>query len=125
MPHLPITEKFVSTLEYIIDSGIGVITHQNLVEFSVVLTKFGIPEKQMRDYLGSFINTFLVVHPLEHTLEHFLNLIDRGHNIKGVRFFDYYLVATLLSNDINTLYTYNISDFQRIKDIQLWSPVKQ
>ena len=62
--------------------------------------------------------------PTANTIEIFLKQI-RKRSIKGSKVFDIYLVATLISNGVNKLYTYNEKDFIEIEEIYLWKPSKE
>ena len=48
----------------------------------------------------------------------------RKHRISGIMFFDAQIVGTMLSRDIDRLYTANEGDFSRSKEIQVVNPFK-
>lgn len=94
----------------LVENQWAVITQQNLVELSAVLTRRGLNTKVTEKYLRSFAEAIPVLKPTADTIEIFLKQI-RKRSIKGSKVFDIYLVATLISNGVNKLYTYNEKDF--------------
>jgi len=57
-----------------------------------------------------------------------LTIIERlsvRYKIKGSIIFDTYLVATMLCNDIKTIYTHNVKDLIMYKEIKVIDPLMQ
>ena len=54
-------------------------------------------------------------------IEIMLDLLNR-YNIKKQEIFDLQLVATMLSNDITRIYTFNYGHFQKFKEIEALEP---
>jgi predicted nucleic acid-binding protein len=50
--------------------------------------------------------------------------LARKHRISGIMFFDAQIVGTMLSRNIDRLYTANEGDFSRFKEIQVVNPFK-
>ncbi|MDP4011329.1 MAG: hypothetical protein Q8P72_03830, partial [Candidatus Roizmanbacteria bacterium] len=48
-----------------------------------------------------------------------LEKLTKSYNIKGVRIFDAQLVALMIENDIQRIYTANTKDFLCYKEIQV------
>ena len=120
----PYHEEAVRKIEYLAEYAKGVITQQNLVELMVVLTgKLGLNYSLSLKYARTFSEVFPVLTPLEETLEILFQMLEE-RNIKGIRLFDHYFAATLLSYGITMIYTYNKVDFRGIKGISFWSGEK-
>jgi len=105
----------------------GVITHQNLCEFYAIVTNPAClerplnqkqAEKEIENYLGS---KFIIIHPNQETLYLFVKLL-KEKKIKSREVFDCYLVATMLANGVNTIYTANVRDFRKYKEIKVINP---
>ena len=65
---------------------------------------------------------FQRVVPHETTLERLLGLLER-HPVTEQRIFDAFLVATMLDNEVRTIYTQNVKDFQDYPEIQVINPL--
>lgn len=59
---------------------------------------------------------FTILPLIEFVLKRALTL-SSGRNIKGVKFWDVVIVATMLENDIPVLYTENVADFRKFIDV--------
>ena len=59
---------------------------------------------------------------VETTLERLLGLLER-HPVTEQRIFDAFLVATMLDNEVRTIYTQNVKDFQGYPEIQVINPL--
>jgi predicted nucleic acid-binding protein len=115
----PFHKECRAKLMQLVKSQRAVLTQQNLVELAVVLTRTGVSSEQISIYVQGFSDSMPVVRPTLMTLKIFLNLLEDTSK-KGVVLFDLYLVATLISNEINSIYTYNNKDFKDIKTLKLW-----
>ena len=62
-----------------------------------------------------------VLRPTNESLELFMKHL-KASLIKGIRLFDLYLAATLMSSGIDLIYTYNERDFQGIEGLRIWRP---
>ncbi len=117
----PYHNEVVRNIEYLAENSKGVITQQNLVELLVVLTgRLGIKLLLSLKYARTFADVFPVLTPLEETMELVFKILG-DKNIKGIRLFDYYFSATLLTYGITKIYTYNKKDFRGIKGITFWT----
>ena len=105
----------------------AVIAVQNILEFYSTITnsqKLNLPlssqeaGRVIRDYLAS---PFQIIHPHAGDFDRALYFaIER--KIKGRKIFDLYLVATMLSNGIDTIYTANDKDFKDFSEIKAINP---
>ncbi len=120
----PFHEEVRNTLPILVQNQWAVITQQNLIELSAVLTRRGLRIEEAEMYLRSFAEVIPVLRPTHATIEIFLKQIKK-RSVKGAKVFDIYLVATLLSNKVTTLYTYNEKDFIEIEEISLWKPKEE
>ena len=103
------------------------IATQNILEFYSTITnsqKLNLPlspqeaGRVIRDYLAS---PFQIIHPHAGDFDKALYFaIER--KIKGRKIFDLYLVATMLSNGIETIYTANDKDFKDFSEIKAVNP---
>ena len=103
------------------------ISTQNILEFYSTVTspqKINLPlspqeaGRVIHDYLAS---PFQIIHPHAGDFDRALYFsIER--KIKGRKIFDLYLIATMLSNGIETIYTANDKDFRIFKEINAINP---
>jgi len=93
-----------------------VVAHQNIFETLRVLThpKFGqsAASKDAIKSVMSIASSSKVITPNSKTHFLALELIER-HNLISNKVFDAYLAATALSNEIDTIVTDNVKDFQK------------
>ena len=61
------------------------------------------------------------IFPKDRTIERMAELIAR-YRLSGQRIYDVFLVATMLDNDVRTIYTLNTKDFERYPDIRVVNP---
>lgn len=99
------------------------ISTQILREFYAVVTnkkylKKPLTPKQANEQIKFFITTFDML-PVSDTIFPFLALISEKYNITGQKIHDAAIAATMLANDVNTIYTFNINDFKHIEEIKL------
>lgn len=103
------------------------ISTQNILEFYSTVTnpqKINLPlipqeaGRVIHDYLAS---PFQIINPHAGDFDRALYFsIER--KIKGRRVFDLYLIATMLSNGIDTIYTANDKDFKDFSEIRAVNP---
>jgi len=74
--------------------------------------------KQANEQIHFFINTFNVL-PVKENIFAYLAEITEKYNITGQQIHDATIVATMLVNNVYTIYTFNIKDFKHIKEIKL------
>jgi len=95
-----------------------VVAHQNIFEALRVLThpKFANPmtTQNAHEALWAIIEACRIVYPNNKTHYLALELISKN-NLFGNQIFDAYLAATALSNNITTVATDNIKDFQKFE----------
>ena len=99
------------------------ITQQNIVEIEKVFVGFYKVKKEavisnLETFLSAF--NFSIISPLPTTLSYYHKLI-LSYSKKDV-FFDFYLAATYLDNQIGNLFTVNTKDFLAIKELQVVNP---
>ncbi len=101
---------------------------QALNEFFAIVTdprRVGNPISQkdalleMEKYFYS--KNILKIHPGPEIIERTLDLLAQ-HEITKQEIFDLQLVATMLSNNVTRLYTYNRDDFVKFKEIEVLAP---
>ena len=103
------------------------ISIQNILEFYSTITnpqRVNLPlsgqeaNRVIRDYLDS---PFQIIYPQKEDINTALYFAQE-RKIKGRKIFDLYLIATMLSNGINIIYTGNDKDFQIFKEIKAVNP---
>jgi predicted nucleic acid-binding protein len=108
---------------------IAAITPQNLLEFYSVITNQAKNKKadsskeaiaEIKKYL---LSPFELIVPTGKELGIIAKLL-KGRDLIGRRIFDVYLVATMLSNGIRTIYTANERDFEMFGEIKAVNPFK-
>lgn len=60
--------------------------------------------------------------PTHTTISRLAGMLDR-HDVKRRDIFDAFLVATMLDNDVRTIYTQNVKDFEIYREIQVINPL--
>lgn len=104
----------------------GVIAHQNIFESIRILThkNFSKPFtiKKAIKQLNAYKEICEVIYPLSITEELTLQLLQK-YNLTSNLIFDTYLVATMLSNDISTIATNNVKDFEYFDEIKVINPL--
>lgn len=101
------------------------IAHQNVLEAIRVLThpKFPRPMK-LKDAQRAILaiaEVCRIISPNQNTYYLTLELI-KEYQLSGNRIFDAYLVATALTNDINTVATDNVKDVEKFPQIRVYNP---
>jgi len=117
----PFHEDARKNLISLIEKQSAVITQQNIIELTVVLTRRGVSIEMTKEYLQNFIEVMPVLKPTADTIKIFFEQLNKKP-VKGVKLFDLYLASTLLSNGVNMLYTYNKKDFIGIENLRIWEP---
>jgi len=117
----PFHEDARKNLILLIEKQTAVITQQNIIELTVVLTRRGVSIEITKKYLQNFIEVMPVLKPTSDTIKIFLEQLNKKP-VKGIKLFDLYLASTLLSNGVNMLYTYNKKDFIGIENLRIWEP---
>ena len=104
----------------------AVISSQNLLELVAVITN---PERitrpltqkqvslEVEKYLSS--SSFTVIYPNDKTMTFFTKLLKRYRLKNSRQTFDFFLVATMLSNGIKTILTANDQDFRLFEKIKV------
>lgn len=105
----------------------GVISLQNINEFtSATLSTQEINKKRI-DYAEiaqtnkNFASVFEIIYPSEITFKIFNELLTKYSTNKR-KAYDMFLVATMLSNGVRQILTYNTKDFAEFKEIKVISP---
>ena len=75
--------------------------------------------EEIEKYLKS--SNVRIIHPGEETWEYTLSLLKRRAP-KGMKVFDLKLIATMLSNDVSRIYTFNRDDFVPFPELEVLTP---
>ena len=107
------------------------IANQNLLEFYSTITNSRLvsrpqtAQKAHRSCLAYLKSGFKIIYPKENDLQNTLYLAEK-ESISGRKIFDLYLIATMLSNNVDTIYTANEKDFKDFSEIKAINPfIKQ
>lgn len=49
-------------------------------------------------------------------------VLVRAYRVTGASLFDFQIMATMLSNGITRVYTYNRPDFEKVREIEVLTP---
>ena len=105
------------------------LSPQVLCEFFSVITddrlvKPVLSPAQAKREISTYWNAggFHRIVPKETTVSRLVSMLDR-HPLKRRDIFDAFLVATMLDNDIRTIYTRNVKDFEVYPEIQVINPL--
>lgn len=120
--------KFETAREFLLKTKDLYFTHQSMLESMRVLThpKFARPMKSKvaLKEVEKRIDLGRMVSPKEITYTILIELIKK-HELTSDVVFDAYLVATALSNDIDTIATDNEKDFDKFEEIKVYNPFTQ
>lgn len=115
------SSKYYTIASSFLDANVDklALSHQTINEYIRVATHPVFPNRlsitRIEDNVQTFLDRFAkIISPNSATLECSLNLIKK-YKIVGSLVFDTYLIATVLTNNINTLATFNVKDFQLFK----------
>ncbi|OGH16428.1 MAG: hypothetical protein A3C30_04525 [Candidatus Levybacteria bacterium RIFCSPHIGHO2_02_FULL_40_18] len=101
------------------------IADQNIFETLRIITHPRFPKpmepKAAVNVISQLVASFQIIIPNHKTQFLAFQLIDK-FEISGIRVFDAYLVATALSNSIDTIATDNIRDFKKFAGIKIVNP---
>lgn len=105
------------------------IAPQNLLEFYSTITNVAKNERSISPKEAILEIKKFLISPFELIVLSGKELIVVLHllqdkNIIGRKIFDVYLVATMLSNGIKTIYTANVRDFEMFSEIKAINPFK-
>ncbi len=95
----------------------SVITDDRVVR--PVLTSTQARHEVERYWCGS---RFRKIVPREHTIDRLVKLLER-HPEKRRGIFDAFLVATMLDNGVQTIYTLNVRDFEAYPELRVINPL--
>jgi len=124
-PFYDVSRKLIE--EVILGRRIGVLAQQNLVECTNALMHDTNWEKEsILSDVRTFgeASNFSIIYPTHNTFNVFLSLCLELEN-RRKQFFDLYLAATMLDNDINQIITANDDDFAGIPGIKAINPWKK
>jgi hypothetical protein len=125
--------KFHSSARNLVSKGIRgelllCITPQVLGEFYAVITSPNrvtspISPEQARIEVEAYVKAknILKIYPNEDSLTFTVGLLNM-YSVKEQDIFDLQLVATMLSNGVARIYTYNKADFAKYREIEVLSP---
>jgi predicted nucleic acid-binding protein len=110
-----------------LQSNVGelAIAHQNVLESLRVLThkKFSNPMSiaEASHAIDNIIKACRIISPNRLTYQVAIGFLDK-YLLTGDKIFDAYLAATAISNDITTIATDNVKDFEYIKELSSVNP---
>ncbi len=117
----PFHDEARKALEGLVEKQMAVTTQQNMVELVAALTKRGASLKEALEIARRYREAIPVFRPISETLDIFFEKAGTM-DLRGSKLFDVFLAATLLSNGVEFIYTYNEKDFQSIEGLKLWKP---
>ena len=102
----------------------GVVSSQNLVQFVTVVNNLSKMKRVamkhgVEKYCENYRKIFKIVFPNSETMVTFEKMYKK---YKGNRIFDLFLVATMISNGVDKILTYNVRDFKDIEEIKVIDP---
>lgn len=118
--HLPCA----AAVNRLLDSDDMVLSIQNLVEFSRVLTEKASPSldsEQVYQYVYDLSETSTIFSYSEHTVMSAL-IISKQY---AIHFFDALIAATMQENGITKILTENTKDFKKIKWLEVDNPMEK
>lgn len=104
----------------------AVLSSQNLLEFAAVMTSHihlekPLSPKQTSREISAYQQSqgFEIIYPNSQTVEVFTKLLSKYGLRNARQSFDIFLVATMLSNQVYSILTYNIKDFKHFTEIEI------
>lgn len=101
------------------------LAQQNILEIEKVLIKlYKLNSKEVVSDIENFIEAMKVslISPLKSTYLIYHQYLEKNPKTKDI--FDLYLAATMIDNEVATIYTNNDKDFQGIGGIKAINPLK-
>jgi predicted nucleic acid-binding protein len=105
------------------------VTPQILMEFYAIITdprRVTSPRsgEDAKAEIEKYVNSprILTLHPTQDILTRVLALLETYSQITRQTIFDLFIVATMLGNGVNRIYTFNASDFALFTEIQVMRP---
>ncbi len=104
------------------------ITPQCLYEYYTVATRsvakngLGISSDEARQDINDFLQLFVLISDTESTLAKWLDLLA-SYDVRGINAHDAHIVASMLTQHISRLLTFNIKDFNIYSEIQVIDPM--
>ena len=98
-----------------------VTTSKNLIEFLAVTTKrsgFNLNNETVLAIVEEIIEGIEIIYPTKESLAIFLDLMDR-YQPKGLKVHDLEIICIGLAHGVHEVATFNIKDFQSVKEISL------
>ncbi len=95
----------------------SVVTNDRLIKPALTPIQ---AKKELHTYWHA--SGFRRIIPRESTITHLVKLLDRN-NVKRGDIFDIFLVATMLDNDVRTIYTQNVKDFDGYPELHVVNPL--
>ena len=95
----------------------AVITDERLIKPALTLSQ---AKKEIASYWSA--RQFRKIVPKDTTLTRVVSLLDR-HSVKRGDIFDVFLVATMLDNEVRTIYTQNTKDFEIYRELHVINPL--
>lgn len=120
-------KEFIENLDW--NSNDYYITTQILIETYVILTSNRVPEPQKPEDVMSRLKQLVrspinVVGLTVKSMLHLEKLISE-YKPKGQKAWDFQIVATMLDQQIKTIYTCNVKDFDKMKEISVINPLNE
>jgi predicted nucleic acid-binding protein len=97
---------------------------QNLLESYSILTSIRILEKNKALEIIKFYfyhPNSIILYPTNKTAAILFQLLNK-YQIMGERTYDFHLIALMIENHLETIYSKNTKDFQKIKEIKVIDP---
>ncbi len=95
------------------------VTTKNISEFFAVCSKLKIDFSKTFGFYEDLKNNVTVLKPTDQSLSHFEILLQKYHP-KGNLVYDIEIVSIMLANNLKTIATANIGDFENIEEIVLF-----
>ncbi|MFA5049973.1 MAG: PIN domain-containing protein [Candidatus Micrarchaeia archaeon] len=111
-------------VNHLIDNGDIVLSVQNLVEFSRVLSEKSVPlidNDLIRQYVFDLIEVSSIIEYNSNTVMNALSISKQY----SIHFFDALLVATMQENGISKIITENEKDFEKMSWLEVINPFKE
>ena len=75
--------------------------------------------KEIEKYLA--VSNILIIYPNQESFQKLIELVKK-YKIRKQKIFDLQIIATMLSNGIHKIYTFNTAHFSKIKEIKVLKP---
>lgn len=101
------------------------VAQQNLLELYAFFSKYISVKDALEVVRFYFLHPQITILYSTQKTEEILIKLLKKYAVTGVKIFDFHLIALAIEKNIPKIYTKNISDFKKIKEVEAEDPLKE